>query len=113
MTMVVTPASKKPLHSTSNRGKLVHMNTIFSGQAVATTSSHPNNARLRQLVMAAKLAGLTQVEALERFNEGQVRPITLSAFKAWLADPEAVRFRPLADKFLAHAEKVLPKSAKK
>lgn len=89
------------------------MNTNFTGQATAKTLAHPNNARLRRLVMGAKLAGLTQAQALERFNEGQVRPITLSAFKAWLASPEAVRFRPLADKFLAHAEKVLPKRDKK
>lgn len=71
-------------------------------------SNHPNNARLRSLLEAS---GLTQSEALAAFNRGQVRPISVSGFKAWLSVPGAVRWRPLGNAYLAHAEKSWEKSA--
>lgn len=66
-------------------------------------SAPSTNARLRALVEAS---GLSQSKALEAFNAGQLRPISLSAFKAWLADPDALRWRPLDPAYLKHAEKV-------
>jgi len=75
-----------------------------------STANHPNNARLRELIEGA---GLTQAAALTLFNRGQVRPITESGFKAWLADPSSVRWRELSDVFREHAEKVFAKVSKK
>jgi hypothetical protein len=74
-----------------------------------TTPNHPNNARLRQLV---EETGLTQASALTLFNRGQVRPITVSGWKAWLADPSSVRWRVLSDPYLQHAERVFSKLKK-
>lgn len=73
---------------------MVHMST--------TIDNHPNNARLRELI---ERAGITQAVALTLFNRGQVRPITESGWKAWLAAPGSVRWRELSDAYLAHAEK--------
>jgi hypothetical protein len=76
---------------------MVHMNT----------SSKSNNEQLRELVEAS---GLTQAVALTVFNRGLgVRPYSESAWKAFLADPTAVRFRPLSDDLLAHAVKQFSK----
>lgn len=71
-----------------------------------STTNHPNNVRLRELIEAA---GLTQAAALTLLNRGQARPITESGIKAWLAAPDSVRWRELSDAYLAHAEKVLAK----
>ena len=71
-----------------------------------TTSNHPNNVRLRELIEGS---GFTQAVALTLFNRGQVRPITESGFKAWLAARDSVRWRELSDAYLAHAEKVFAK----
>ncbi len=66
--------------------------------------SQTNNERLRQLVHEA---GLTQATALTIFNRGlSVGAYSLSAWKAFLADPSSVRFRPLSDELLARAERV-------
>lgn len=81
---------------------MVHMST--------TVDNHPNNARLRELI---ERAGITQAVALTLFNRGQVRPITESGWKAWLAAPESVRWRELSDAYLAHAEKVFSGLVKK
>jgi hypothetical protein len=70
------------------------------------TANHQNNERLRELI---ETAGLTQAAALTLFNRGQVRPISLSGWKAWLAEPNAERWRELSDAYLAHAEKVFGK----
>ncbi len=75
-----------------------------------STRNHQNNARLRELIESA---GLTQAAALTLFNRGQVRPITESGFKAWLADPASVRWRELSDAYLQHAEKVFEKVFKR
>ena len=71
-----------------------------------STPNNPNNARLRELIERAEL---TQAVALTLFNRGQVRPITESGWKAWLADPSSVRWRELSDAYLARAEKVFAK----
>lgn len=81
------------------RVMLVHM----------STNNHPNNARLRELIESA---GLTQAAALTLFNRGQVRPITESGFKAWLADRASVRWRELSDAYLQHSENVFSEVSK-
>lgn len=75
-----------------------------------STKNHSNNLRLRELIETAEL---TQAAALTLFNRGQVRPITESGWKAWLADPESVRWRELSDAYKDHAEKVFAKVAKR
>jgi hypothetical protein len=75
-----------------------------------STANHPNNARLRELIESA---GLTQAAALTLFNRGQVRPISLSGWKAWLAEPSAERWRVLSDTYKEHAEKVFAKVSKR
>jgi hypothetical protein len=75
-----------------------------------STQNRHNNAKLRELI---KSAGLAQATALTLFNRGQVRPISLSGWKAWLADPESERWRELSDAYLAHAEKVFAKAMSK
>ena len=75
-----------------------------------STDNHlTNNQKLRALIEGANL---TQAAAMTIFNRGQARPVTESGFKAWLADPSAVRYRPLSDELLQHADKVLNKLQK-
>lgn len=75
-----------------------------------STTNHPNNVRLRELI---EDAGLTQAEALKLFNRGQAKEITESGFKAWLAAPDSVRWRQMADNYRTHADRVLgPRGAK-
>lgn len=69
-----------------------------------TTTNHPNNERLRALIADT---GMTQMDALAIFNRGQAKPYSQSAWKAFLADPDAVRWRRFDDLLLAHAEKIL------
>jgi len=68
-----------------------------------STNEKSNNQQLREIVEAS---GLTQAVALTVFNRG-LGPAgySESAWKAFLADPSAVRFRPLSDELLAHAQK--------
>ena len=61
-----------------------------------------NNERLRQLV---EESGLSQPKALELFNKGLVKPYSLSAWKAYLGNPESARWRPFDSALLKHAEK--------
>lgn len=80
---------------------MVHMNTI----------DKTNNQQLRELVDAS---GLTQAVALTIFNRGLgIRPYSESAWKAFLADTAAVRFRPLNDDLLEHAKKQFSKIERK
>lgn len=78
---------------------MVHMNTI----------NDPNNERLRVLISEA---GLAQPAALALFNRGLLKPYSLSAWKAFLADRAASRWRRFDDVLLAHAEKILGKLKK-
>jgi uncharacterized protein YehS (DUF1456 family) len=68
-----------------------------------------NSIRLRQLI---KEAGLTQKEALERFNHGQARPLSMSGWMAYFVNPESSRFRKPNDAILAYAEKIFVKKAR-
>lgn len=78
---------------------MVHMSTI----------NDPNNMRLRELI---EKAGLTQLDALTLFNRGLIKPYSVSAWKAYLSDREASRWRRFDDALLAHAEKVFSKVKK-
>lgn len=73
------------------------------------TNNDPNNDRLRALI---EDAGLAQAAALALFNRGLIKPYSLSAWKAFLADPNAARWRRFDDVLLSHAEKVLGKLKK-
>jgi hypothetical protein len=62
-----------------------------------------NNEMLRELVSAS---GLTQAVALTVFNRGLgAGGYSESAWKAFLAQPDSARFRPLKDELLEHARK--------
>jgi hypothetical protein len=74
-----------------------------------TTKNDPNNIRLRQLI---EQAGLTQLDSLAQFNRGVLKPYSISAWKAFLADRSSDRWRRFDDVLLAHAEKVLGKITK-
>jgi len=74
------------------QSKMVHMNT--------------NGKRLRALIEGA---GLTQEKALELFNNARPKlfdPYSLSAWKAFLAEPGSARWRPFGDRLLERAEKL-------
>lgn len=75
-----------------------------------STNEKSNNQQLREFVEAS---GLTQAVALTVFNRG-LGPAgySESAWKAFLADPSAVRFRPLSDELLAHAQRQFSKIEK-
>lgn len=63
-----------------------------------------NNEELRRMIAKA---GITQVQALERFNAGvTVRKLTLSAWKGYFCDPKSARYRHFSDALLAHARTV-------
>jgi hypothetical protein len=89
---------------------MVHLNTMrptrrhaaFAAKGLRRHTAMTNNERLRQLITEA---GLTQAVALTIFNRG-LGPAAYSesTWKAFLADPETTRFRPLKDELLAHAE---------
>lgn len=74
-----------------------------------TTLNDPNNTRLRVLIAQH---GLTQQAALDLFNKGMVKPYSVSAWKAFLADRDSARWRRFDDALLAHAEKKFAKAAK-
>ena len=74
-----------------------------------TTQNHANNMRLRALI---EDAGLAQLDALALFNRGLIKPYSSSAWKAFLADPNATRWRRFDDKLLEHAEKLFSKLKK-
>ena len=65
------------------------------------------NERLRELVEAS---GLTQAQALEKFNEDiGLRPIAMSTWKGYFVNPDSTRWRGFAPILLGHAEHVLGK----
>ena len=62
------------------------------------------NDRLRQLVEAS---GLTQIEALARFNRGLgPRGYSLSTWKAFFVRKDSGRHRPFRQELLERAEKI-------
>jgi hypothetical protein len=73
-----------------------------------TTKQPTTNERLRDLI---EKSGLTQKAALDLFNVGLIKPYSISVWKAYLSDPTAVRFRPLDERLLDHAEKAFSASA--
>jgi hypothetical protein len=74
------------------------------------TKKQSNNQRLAQLV---ERAGLTQAQALERFNAPLgVAGYSFQYWKSFFCDPSSQRYKPLRDDLLAHAEKVFSKQTK-
>ena len=73
--------------------------------------SKSTNEQLRELIAAS---GLTQREALARFNRG-LGPASYSesAWKSFLVDPATTRFRPLKPALLERARQVLTKKTPK
>lgn len=63
-----------------------------------------NGQELRKIIEAA---GVTQAKALELFNKGQARPLTLGQWKAYLAAPESARRSPCPDTVLGRTKKLL------
>ena len=65
-----------------------------------------NGQRLRKLIEGAEL---TQEQSLELFNNSRPKlfaPYSLSAWKAFLAEPTSTRWRPFGDRLLERAEKI-------
>jgi hypothetical protein len=68
------------------------------------------NEQLRELIAAS---GLTQREALARFNRGLGPAVySESAWKAFLVDSRTTRFRPMKPALLEHARQALAKRIK-
>lgn len=67
-----------------------------------------NGQELRKTIESA---GVTQVKALELFNKGQARPLTLGQWKAYLAASDSVRRSPCPDAVLSRTKEVLRKWA--
>ena len=74
-----------------------------------TTENNTNNMRLRELIESS---GLKQLDALALFNRGLIKPYSVSAWKAFLADRDASRWRRFDDALLNHAEKIFAKIMK-
>jgi len=64
------------------------------------------NLALRELW---ERSGITQADALALLNRGQVRPLKMSTFKAYMAGPDTVRRRECPVEMLAHAKNMLEK----
>lgn len=63
-----------------------------------------NGDELRELLARS---GLTIEDAVDAFNKGQARPVSVSAFKSWLSASESSRRRGMPDAAFAHAKAVL------
>lgn len=63
-----------------------------------------NGDELKDMIMAS---GLTQEEALARFNRGQVKPMALRTLKAYLASHSAKTRVNCSDAVLERMKKVL------
>ena len=67
-----------------------------------------NGEQLRELIEAA---GITQAEALKRFNKRQVRPISVGHWKAYLARIDSARRYPCPDFVLKRSKKLFANTA--
>ena len=67
-----------------------------------------NGEQLRELIEAA---GITQAEALKRFNKGQVRPISVGHWKAYLARADSARRYPCPDFVVTRSKKLFSNNA--
>jgi hypothetical protein len=79
---------------------MVRHRTLLERNAMAAKD---NGQWLRELIEGA---GLTQAEALRRFNLRQARPLTLGQWKAYLANIDSARRSPCPAKVLARAAKL-------
>lgn len=62
-----------------------------------------NGQQLRELIEAS---GLTQQAALDRINEGQMRPVSVSQWKAYLSMIDSARRSPCPDTVLNRAKEL-------
>lgn len=76
----------------------------MSDREVLPGKEEDNSDKLRALI---EESGLTQSEALARFNRGQVRKMALRTLKCYLASPEAKTRVVCADSVLERMQKVL------
>lgn len=67
-----------------------------------------NGQQLREVIEAA---GVTQPEALDRFNRGQALSLSLSQWKAYLAKPDSARRSPCPDAVLKRAKRIFAKAS--
>jgi hypothetical protein len=63
-----------------------------------------NGAQLKKIIADADM---TQKEALDMFNVGQVRPLSLSQWKSYMSHPTSKRRFPCPDDVLSHMKKLL------
>lgn len=63
--------------------------------------NHPNNQRFCELVAAARLSEAT---AITLFNRARHTPVTVTAWRSWLAQPGSDRWAAMHDADLRHAE---------
>lgn len=69
-----------------------------------STAERTTNDQLRDLIAEA---GLSQAEALARFNAGLFRPYSLSSWQAYFCAPDTVRHRRVPEDVLKRAREVL------
>ena len=60
----------------------------------------------QQLRLLIESVGITQKVALDRFNRGQARPISVSQWKAYLAKQDSARRSPCPDAVLKRSKKL-------
>ena len=63
-----------------------------------------NGQILREIIAQT---GLSQQKALDKFNHGQARPLSLSQWKAYIADKDSARRSPCPDWVIEHAITIL------
>lgn len=66
-------------------------------------TTEDNGQQLRRIISEA---GLTQVEALARFNKGQVKPMALRTLKTYLAAPDSKTRIACPDKVLHRMKRI-------
>jgi hypothetical protein len=77
----------------------------LTAHAATAMAKRDNGAHLREVI---KRSGLTQVEALIRYNRGQVRPLALRTLKAYLAGETSKSRVVCGDAVVERFRKVLP-----
>ena len=63
--------------------------------------NHPNNRRFCELVAEARLS---EAAAITLFNRDRRTPVTVTGWRAWLAEPGTPRWAQMHDDDLRHAE---------
>ena len=93
----------------TSEGWRTHAGSATLGHMNTAIDADPNDA-LRALIESS---GLTQAEALARFNKGLFQPYSLSGWKAYFCSPDSVRFRRVPEDVLKRARRVLGRATGK